>query len=60
MGQRQKTHLCLGACRRLFACSFDLVEEANMKPLRLFVYNVDTDSCREVTVTPNNNWGGDG
>lgn len=37
-----------------------MIEETNMKPLRLFVYNVDTDSCREVTVTPNSNWGGEG
>ncbi len=40
--------------------SFDLVEEANMKQLKLFVYNVDTDSCREVTVIPNAQWGGGG
>ena len=28
--------------------------------MRLFVYNVDTDSCREVVVTPNDQWGGSG
>lgn len=29
-------------------------------PIRIIVYNEDTDSCREVTVTPSFEWGGDG
>lgn len=39
---------------------FALVERFNMKPLRLYVYNSALDKCREVTITPNNNWGGEG
>ena len=30
------------------------------KPLKLYVYNTEADSCREVTITPNGAWGGDG
>lgn len=39
---------------------FTLIETHEGKPLKLYVYNADTDSCREVTITPNRNWGGDG
>jgi hypothetical protein len=38
----------------------ELIQSHNMKPLRLHVYNSQTDVCREVTVTPNDGWGGDG
>uniref|UniRef100_A0A914EIV9 PDZ GRASP-type domain-containing protein n=1 Tax=Acrobeloides nanus TaxID=290746 RepID=A0A914EIV9_9BILA len=35
--------------------------QANIgKPLKLYVYNVDTDSVREITLTPNSAWGGEG
>jgi hypothetical protein len=37
-----------------------LIEFYNKKPLRLYVYNVDDDRCREVVVTPNSAWGGEG
>ncbi|MFH4980532.1 hypothetical protein AB6A40_007241 [Gnathostoma spinigerum] len=30
------------------------------KPIKLYVYNVDMDSVREVTLTPNSAWGGEG
>ncbi|CAI4225250.1 unnamed protein product [Auanema sp. JU1783] len=30
------------------------------KPLKLYVYNVDSDIVREVTLTPNSAWGGEG
>ncbi|CAJ0955016.1 unnamed protein product, partial [Mesorhabditis belari] len=30
------------------------------KPLKLYVYNVDADVVREVTLTPNSAWGGEG
>ncbi|RCN29686.1 GRASP55/65 family protein, partial [Ancylostoma caninum] len=30
------------------------------KPLKLYVYNVDTDVVREVSLTPNSAWGGEG
>lgn len=39
---------------------FSLIEAHEGRPLKLYVYNVDTDSCREVTVTPDTKWGGSG
>ncbi|RWS15790.1 Golgi reassembly-stacking protein 2-like protein [Dinothrombium tinctorium] len=39
---------------------FSLIEAHEGKPLKLFVYNLLTDCCREVTITPNSNWGGEG
>lgn len=30
------------------------------KPVELIVYNTDTQSIREITITPTDNWGGDG
>ncbi|KAG7261953.1 hypothetical protein CRUP_032094, partial [Coryphaenoides rupestris] len=30
------------------------------KGLKLYVYNTDTDNCREVVITPNGAWGGEG
>ncbi|KAM3928005.1 Golgi reassembly-stacking protein 1 [Leptodactylus fuscus] len=39
---------------------YALIESHEGKPLKLLVYNTDTDSCREVYVTPNGAWGGEG
>ncbi|XP_074841241.1 Golgi reassembly-stacking protein 1 [Carettochelys insculpta] len=39
---------------------FSLIECHEGKPLKLMVYNTETDSCREVFVTPNGAWGGEG
>ncbi|KAL2804037.1 Golgi reassembly-stacking protein 1 isoform 2 [Daubentonia madagascariensis] len=39
---------------------FTLIESHEGKPLKLMIYNTETDSCREVTLTPNAAWGGDG
>ncbi|XP_037312438.2 Golgi reassembly-stacking protein 2-like isoform X2 [Pungitius pungitius] len=39
---------------------FSLIEANEGKPLKLLVYNTQTDHCREVVVTPNGAWGGDG
>lgn len=39
---------------------FTLIENHEGKPLRLYVYNTDTDACREVSITPNGAWGGEG
>lgn len=36
------------------------VEAHDGRPLKLFVYNSDTDTCRDVVVTANSAWGGDG
>lgn len=39
---------------------FSLIEAHEGKPLKLLVYNTQTDACREVMVTPNGAWGGEG
>uniref|UniRef100_G1NWZ2 Golgi reassembly stacking protein 2 n=1 Tax=Myotis lucifugus TaxID=59463 RepID=G1NWZ2_MYOLU len=39
---------------------FSLIETHETKPLKLYVYNTDTDNCREVIITPNSAWGGEG
>ncbi|XP_072268673.1 Golgi reassembly-stacking protein 1 [Pyxicephalus adspersus] len=39
---------------------YSLIESHEGKPLKLLVYNTETDSCREVFVTPNGAWGGEG
>ncbi|CAJ0576190.1 unnamed protein product, partial [Mesorhabditis spiculigera] len=37
-----------------------LVQANEGRPLKLYVYNVDSDVVREVTLTPNSAWGGEG
>ncbi|XP_029980681.1 Golgi reassembly-stacking protein 2-like isoform X2 [Sphaeramia orbicularis] len=39
---------------------FSLIETYEGKELKLYVYNTDTDNCREVVITPNGDWGGEG
>lgn len=39
---------------------FTLIESHEGRPLKLFVYNTDDDSCREVTIKPFSKWGGEG
>jgi len=39
---------------------FSLIEAHDNRPLKLYVYNLTSDACREVTVTPDSKWGGDG
>ncbi|KAM4718538.1 Golgi reassembly-stacking protein 2-like isoform 2-T2 [Anableps anableps] len=39
---------------------FSLIEANEGKPLKLLVYNMQTDQCREIVVTPNGAWGGEG
>ncbi|KAJ8011468.1 hypothetical protein DPEC_G00058530 [Dallia pectoralis] len=39
---------------------FSLIEAHEGKPLKLLIYNTETDTCREAVVTPNGAWGGDG
>ncbi|KAK2170939.1 hypothetical protein NP493_1124g00005 [Ridgeia piscesae] len=39
---------------------FTLIESHEGKALKLYVYNTDSDTCREVTITPNGAWGGEG
>ncbi|GAB5587210.1 Golgi reassembly-stacking protein 1 [Umbelopsis nana] len=37
---------------------YALVEDSLGKPLRLYLYNTEWDSCREVIIIPNHEWGG--
>ncbi|XP_017261889.1 Golgi reassembly-stacking protein 1 [Kryptolebias marmoratus] len=39
---------------------FSLIEANEGKALKLLVYNTHSDRCREVVVTPNGAWGGEG
>ncbi|XP_041923200.1 Golgi reassembly-stacking protein 1b isoform X2 [Alosa sapidissima] len=39
---------------------FSMIESCEGKPLKLLVYNTKMDQCREVVVTPNGAWGGEG
>jgi hypothetical protein len=39
---------------------FTLIEAHEGRRLKLYVYNIDQDACREVTITPNSNWQGEG
>uniref|UniRef100_A0A6M2DPI3 Putative golgi reassembly stacking protein grasp65 n=1 Tax=Xenopsylla cheopis TaxID=163159 RepID=A0A6M2DPI3_XENCH len=39
---------------------FNLIEGHENKPLKLYVYNTNDDACREVSITPRSNWGGEG
>ena len=36
------------------------IEQNNRKEVKLFVYNVTSDKCRDVVITPDQNWGGEG
>lgn len=61
-GLKSNTDYIIGADSVLHESEdlFTLIESHEGKPLRLYVYNTDSDSCREVTITPNGAWGGDG
>lgn len=39
---------------------FTLIETHEGQALKMYVYNVDDDACREVTLKPNSKWGGEG
>ncbi|XP_066143172.1 Golgi reassembly-stacking protein 2 [Euwallacea fornicatus] len=39
---------------------YNLIENHDGSALKLYVYNCEEDSCREVVITPNSNWGGEG
>lgn len=39
---------------------FSLIEAYENRALKLYVYNTGNDTCREVTITPMSNWGGEG
>lgn len=39
---------------------FSLIETHENKQLKIYVYNIDEDKCREVVIIPNSKWGGEG
>lgn len=39
---------------------FTLIEAHEGRALKLYVYNINDDTCREVLITPNLSWGGEG
>lgn len=39
---------------------FTMIQTHEQQPLRIYVYNIDDDACREVVIKPNSNWGGEG
>lgn len=69
---RCNVELCTASFHRIYALRliqsvdlqsedfFSLIEAHEGKPLKLLVYNTQTDTCREVMVTPNGAWGGEG
>jgi len=61
-GLRSFTDYIIGADSVLHESEdlFTLIEAHEGRPLKLYVYNTETDHCREVIITPNGAWGGDG
>merc|ERR1712025_635087 len=61
-GLRQFSDYIIGADSVLHESEdlFSLIEAHEGRPLKLYVYNTETDHCREVTITPNGAWGGEG
>ncbi|KAH9498808.1 Golgi reassembly-stacking protein 2 [Bulinus truncatus] len=61
-GLRSDTDFVIGADSVLHESEdlFTLIESHEGKALKLYVYNTETDACREVTITPNGAWGGKG
>lgn len=39
---------------------FTLIESHEDRPLKMYVYNTENDTCREVTIKPFSKWGGEG
>lgn len=39
---------------------FEIVLHNEKRPVRIYVYSVRTESVREVIITPDRSWGGDG
>ncbi|KAJ3654028.1 hypothetical protein Zmor_013242 [Zophobas morio] len=61
-GLRSFTDYIIGADSVLHESEdlFALIESHEGRSLKLYVYNSVDDSCREVTITPNSSWGGEG
>lgn len=39
---------------------FTLIESHEGRNLKMYVYNTEDDTCREVVIKPNSAWGGEG
>ncbi|XP_003740762.1 Golgi reassembly-stacking protein 2 [Galendromus occidentalis] len=61
-GLRSHTDYIIGADSILHESEdfFTLIDAHESRALKLYVYNSDSDACREVVITPNRNWGGEG
>jgi hypothetical protein len=61
-GLRSNTDYLIGADTLLNDAEdlFTLIESNEGKPLKLYVYNSESDMTREITLTPNVGWGGEG
>ncbi|PIK39984.1 putative Golgi reassembly-stacking protein 2 [Apostichopus japonicus] len=61
-GFRSNTDYIIGAESTLHDSEdlFSLIESHEDRALKLYMYNTETDGCREVTITPSRNWGGEG
>ncbi|CAF0853820.1 unnamed protein product [Adineta ricciae] len=61
-GLRSHTDYIIGADTLLNDAEdlFTLIESNEGKPLKLYVYNSESDMTREITLTPNGGWGGEG
>lgn len=61
-GLRSHSDFIIGADSILHEAEdlFTLIDAHEGRPLKLYVYNSDTDACREVVITPQRGWGGEG
>lgn len=61
-GLRPFTDYIIGSDAIMHECDelYNLVENHEGRCLKLYVYNSAEDACREVTITPNSKWGGEG
>ncbi|KAF5300764.1 hypothetical protein FQA39_LY11009 [Lamprigera yunnana] len=61
-GLRSFTDYIIGADSILHESEdfFTLIEAHEARSLKLYVYNSTDDCCREVTITPHRDWGGEG
>ncbi|XP_067824074.1 Golgi reassembly-stacking protein 1-like [Heptranchias perlo] len=61
-GLRPQTDYIVGADQVMQESEdfFNLIDAFEGKPLKLLVYNSETDTSRDVMVTPNGAWGGEG
>jgi len=61
-GLRSESDYIIGADSVLHESEdlYSLLEAHEGRALALYVYNSESDSCRQLTLIPNSNWGGQG